>query len=430
MDSRCADPELQLDVDIMILEYTLFHAIEAQFQLLANGPEGDADQVKRHEAVRRMAIFDSFIHIFNERHSKYEHTPGLNFRFDILEFLVLFTGLSSASLHRFPLDMLQGLDTHVQEDLKARRRWQTSRARHFRRLEKLPASSSQAAVDREVEMQTYAAWSNFQDASRPAPTAKPIRVLVLQSLLSRFMAISAKFLTLMGELEPGLNRSWIGVACELIFLTSLESVRLQTEYLSNGDLPKLEDCFAWGYNNSDTSLDGRSTTNDEIDDLVNHMFRLGEREDPDWTRFRLETLHEFSITPDASHSSRSCRLERLADKYPLEDFSQKLVHLLQNVWQLSCRDDLLGKPVLVEIEEGHLESLDLVGREFEDFARRVGLTRSFDSLEYININAGHRWTTGLLVETNLSERYEQELERRKRLSSLANGTSPVIKLED
>ena len=431
MDTRCADPDLQLDVDVMILEYSLFQAIEAQFQLLSAGLEKDADQAKNNETLRHLAILDSSIQIFNERHPEYEHSPRLAFRFDIVEFLVLLVRLVSASSLHFTNDMLQAFENRAQDDLKARRSWQASRARHFRRLEKLPASSSHAAVDREVELQIYAAWGKFQRAPISAPTFKPVRVFVLMSLLSRFMTISAKFLGLMGEIEPGLNKSWIEVACELIYRTSLETLQVQTQFFCTDNLPTLDDCFAWGYVESDTTEDDHGvTSNEEMTDMVNQMFRLGMREDPEWTKLRLETLHEFSISHDASHSSRSCRLERLADKYPIETFHLKIVGFLQNVWQLSCRDDLLGKPILVEIEERHLESLDIVGSDFDDFARRVGLTRSLDSLEHINISVGHRSTTGLLAETSLSERYEHELKRRKRLSGLTNGTSPIIKLED
>lgn len=35
-DTRCADPEYQLDVDIMMLEYLLYHATKAYFRALQN----------------------------------------------------------------------------------------------------------------------------------------------------------------------------------------------------------------------------------------------------------------------------------------------------------------------------------------------------------------------------------------------------------
>ena len=33
-DTRCANPEYQLDVDVMILEHLLYHAVRAQFDAL------------------------------------------------------------------------------------------------------------------------------------------------------------------------------------------------------------------------------------------------------------------------------------------------------------------------------------------------------------------------------------------------------------
>ncbi|KAJ9611609.1 hypothetical protein H2200_004793 [Cladophialophora chaetospira] len=431
MDTRCANPGLQLDVDIMILEYTLFQAIQAQFHLLSSELGSNAEQGNETQTRRELAIFDSFVRIFNARHSGYEHDAGSHFRLDVLEFLVLLSGLlPSPSLH-FTNRMLEELKVQAKADLEARRAWQAARARHFRRLEKQPACKSDAMVHRDVEMQIYEAWKRTEQASTPAPDSEATKVFVLLSLTSRFMTISAKFFGLMEEMKPGLTREWIQVACELIFRTSLESLRLQTQYRCTDNLPTLEDCFAWGYIEPDTSVDIAGASNEEITDLINQMFRLGDTEDRDWTKFRLETLYEFSIATDASVSSQSSRLERLADRYPLEAFHTNLVPLLQNIWQLSCRDDLLGKPALVELEEGHLASLDIVGAEFERFASKVGLRSLFDSLEHINAPEGLSSTKGLLAGPSLSERYEHELklEQRRQANGHANGTSPVIKLE-
>lgn len=65
-DTRCVNPEYQLDVDVMILEYLLYHAIRAQFDALRLKDENgqhvsiDADKADDRipEAQRLLKTFD------------------------------------------------------------------------------------------------------------------------------------------------------------------------------------------------------------------------------------------------------------------------------------------------------------------------------------------------------------------------------------
>lgn len=70
-DTRCANPEFQLDVDIMMVEYTIYKAIEAQLKLLrslsntetvlTNGAF-DAATDHAQEARRLTETYDSKCH--------------------------------------------------------------------------------------------------------------------------------------------------------------------------------------------------------------------------------------------------------------------------------------------------------------------------------------------------------------------------------
>ncbi|ETI25275.1 hypothetical protein G647_04650 [Cladophialophora carrionii CBS 160.54] len=433
-DIRCADADLQLDVDTMILDYTLFQSTQAQLHFLSGGLEDNEEEEGRsREALRLLTVFDSFIQIFNEHHSDYEHSPGLTFRLDILEFLVLLSGLSSGPSPHFTDEMLEKLKVRAQDDIQARRRWQAARQRHFRRPEKRPATVSRTdLVERDVERQIYEAWT-YSHPSTPYSDPQSIKVLLLFHLVPRFMVISAKFSDL---IDQSLEQRWMRVACELMLRTGLETLRFQTLNRQAAALPSLEDCFSWGYVDprDTTDIGGTTAYNDEVMDLVNEMLRLrddssgytaGGIEDPEWTKLRISTLHEFSIVADASVASRMNRFDRLAEKYPLEDFVQKLVGVVHNIWELSSRDEYLGKPALVEIEEGHLQSLDIVGADFDGFASKVGLVRRFDSPARVDVSLGGS------SEQSLNERFQHELRRLKRLSDRQhNGTSPVIKSED
>ncbi|KIW69383.1 hypothetical protein PV04_05263 [Phialophora macrospora] len=428
-DIRCEDPDLQLDVDMMILDYTLFRSIKAQLQFLSGGLDDNEGVGRSHEALHLLTIFDSFIQIFNEHHPSYEHNTGLTFRLDILEFLVLLSGLSSGPSPHFKNVMLEKLKARAQDDIQARRKWQAARRSHLRRLEKHPATASKTdVVDGDVERQIYEAWTHQHTAGRGSDP-RVIKVLLLFHLIPRFMVISAKFSDL---IDQSLDQRWMQVACELMLRSGLESLRFQTLDPQADTVPSLEDCFAWGYVDPGDFPDRGATAawDEEVVDLVNQMFRLPASstsvegvEDPEWTKLRISTLQEFSIVADAPLVSRENCFDQLAEKYPLEDFVRKLVGVLQNIWELSCRDEYLGKPVLVEIEEGHLQSLDIVGTEFDEFASNVGLPRRFDALGGIDVTMGHS-------EQSLNERFQHELQRVRRVNGRYNRATPVVKLED
>lgn len=453
-DLRCADPDLQLDVDTMILEYTIFRAIEAQFQLLY----GDASAEPEKAALRPLLIFNSFIQIFNEHHPDHEHSPEIIWQLDILEFLVLLCAVSYPSCPFLTDATKEQVRERAKGEVEARRKWLAMRERHFRRLEKQPAATtpsfSPINVSRDVEDQICAAWENNQTAT-PCPEPQITDALLLFSLLPRFMTISAKFWDMMDESDVHPNENWMKVACELMLRASLEILQLRTKGLQSDSLPSLEDCFAWGYiEPSPCPDDDRRTvttpSDPEIAELINLMFRSSTpsttttsttkstsapqtvwSENPQWTTLRTETLSEFCLAPDSSTSSQSSRLDRLSDKYPRAQVTQKLVTFVQSIWTL-CRDEeLFDKPVLVELEEGHLKSRGIdSGVEFEAFAARVGLYSS------VAVCPGDASGTSASPQEGILdiEKYMRELEQRgarRESSTVVNGiTYPVIKLED
>ena len=66
-DTRCVNPAYQLDIDVMILEHLLYHAIRAQFESLRPRYEKqtghDNDEIpfrgREREAERLLHAFDS-----------------------------------------------------------------------------------------------------------------------------------------------------------------------------------------------------------------------------------------------------------------------------------------------------------------------------------------------------------------------------------
>lgn len=451
-DTRCADPDLQLDVDTMILEYTLFRAIEAQFQRLSNGAGAEPEE---KALLRPLLIFNAFIQIFNEHHPDHEHSPEIIWQLDILEFLVLLCAVAYPSWPLLTDTTSDQVKERAKREVRARRRWLATRERHFRRLEKQPASTtssiSQANVSRDVENQICAAWkSNQTETSSSEPQITD--AILLFSLLPRFMIISAKFWDMMDESDVHPNENWMSVACELMLRASIEVLQLRTKNLGSDSLPSLEDCFAWGYiepsvlydDNEDDKITTTTTSDPEIAELINLMFRSPtpspdttesasalqtvSSENIQWTALRTETLSEFCIAPDSTTSSQCSRLDRLADKYPRLQLAQKLVKFVQSIWTLCCDEELFDKPVLVELEEGHLKSRGIdAGVDFEAFAARVGL--------HMSVGVGKSDSSGTGDGGVLDfYGYMQELERRgarREITTVVNGIRyPFTKLED
>ena len=427
-DTQCADSGLQLDVDVMILEYLLFRAIEAQFQYLLFHVR---DEVRASQASLAVSSFDCFIKVFNEQHPNHKQTTEFDFGIDILQFLFLLSSLVNIPTSHQSEAMLEKLQASIADDLHARRRWLAERDRQLRRREKRPASSTSPLIDvsRVVEQEIYATWNTLGTCTSIS-ASKNTQALLLFSLLPRFMVISANFLPVINQVP---TKSWMEVGCQLMLRAGLESLRLQNQDHFTANLPTLEDCFAWGYNDCRGFVEGDKTASDQaedLSDLINNLFRdptsAENRENPDWTQLRLNILYEFSIAADASKSSQTCRLERLADKYPLAAFQQKVVSTMYNIWELSCRDYIFGKPVLAEVEEGHLQSFAIEeGAEFEKFAARVGLmngyedvgehvvTRRLENVKDGGIIVSRDIMVGLVKEESLRERYQHELLRSK-----------------
>jgi hypothetical protein len=259
-----------------------------------------------------------------------------------------------------------------------RRAWIDARRKERRRQGKQRTSTERDDIDDGVESQIFAAWEKHVRMSQPVSNKQLLNALLVFSLISRFMTISAKF---MDAIDQRTNEHWIQISLRLLVRASLETLRLQSRGCDVKTLPSLEECFAWGYTSSITATNGgnqdvdNKTEDAKLSEMVNDLFRhTNGRENPSWTEARLETLNEFFIDQDTSDFYKTCRLERLADKYPLEDFLVEVTDLIRSIWQTSC-EQIFDRPVLQQIEEGHIESCGIrAGDEFEEFCDRAGLS--------------------------------------------------------
>ncbi|KAL2441450.1 hypothetical protein ABEF95_014902 [Exophiala dermatitidis] len=419
IDNRCANPELQFDVDHMILEYSLYQAIRTHFDLLSltTGPAPSVNwnaTIRKSitDALRVLSIFDSFFRLFKSTHPSHRPGPEVAFNLDVLEFLVLVASRRCLYDRHYLADsMCEGLRRETAQHLTHRRRWLTARERQARRQGKQAASSDAKAdlpwdVARDVESQIYEAWDSVQAALDPESHAPPSPSRLSRSimppsagqphpllfdLIPRFMLISAQVAAVLGQ---NTNEKWMDLVGQFMLQASIESLRIRLGTAHHHPLPRLQECFAWGYLDlrDFSSLGPSSDADDPVEELgpnygfINDLFCVGETSDADadadpstevaqWTQIRLKWMSEFTMPAHASVLSINCRLDRLGKKYPLDKFEEDVVSFLSGAWVHACQDEAFGKPVLVQIEEGHLRGLGVDAAEFDEFMIRVGLKK-------------------------------------------------------
>ncbi|RVX74875.1 hypothetical protein B0A52_01152 [Exophiala mesophila] len=402
-DTRCANPELQFDVDMMMLEYALYHATRAHLDALSDDCM-NPDQAE--EANRLLSIFDTLMRLFNLNHAGYVKSGELCLGLKLLEFLVLLSSIARDNdnqQHTFSAAHQQALRTDGLQALRSRRAWLAAR--------NAEPMSSQGNISLHVEEQIYNAWTVVK--ARPTNNDNPSSSLTvfkpnLFQLIPRFMDISGD---IMAAIRQDPNETWAKIAGEFMLQASLDSLRMQIP-VSKGTAspagprpPLLEECFAWGYvqnppgddawlvndlfrehpdldddnndDNDDVTVSGTTTTATTKTTAATISPPV---ETPLWTETRARFLSEFHIADAASTSSQTCRLDRLEAKYPPSQFVQTLVGFMRQIWATVCDEQMLGTPLLVQIEEGHLKSLGVQGAAFDDFLVRVGLRPDYGGL--------------------------------------------------
>lgn len=370
-DTRCADPGLQLEVDLMILEYMLYQATKARLQALR------AEQERQGaKALRPVLIFDSFLRLFNSNHPRHVKSTELLFNIKILEFLML---VGADPVEHFADGHSRSLKKEASENRTRRQRWASLRRAQAQELGVVPAPSKDG-LSHIIERQIYGSWDN---QGQHGHVVHDDSTGTLFGILPRFMEISAEMAGIFGE--P--NDDWAKIASEFMLQASLECLRSRME-TGTCDGPGLEECFAWGFINDDHDVPSDEIPKDQQDleaaskELFRHesedSHEILQEEKPLWTEMRHQYLSEFSIADDASINSQDWRLERLTAKYPPANFQVTLVNYIESVWDI--HNEAFGRPILVEIEQGHMKSLNIEGEDFDNFITKVGLRKNSSDL--------------------------------------------------
>jgi len=328
------------------------------------------------------------IGLFGQNHPYHVQSPGTQFNIKVLQFLLLLESWSgSRSSGPEMCDVLGEEHVHkdIVSDLRARRQWMDLRA------QPIPLRDGEAEhraewAESAVENEVYRSWECYRMAG--AASSRQSGVL-LAHLLSRFMELSAEMAEIVGE--P--NRKWMTLAGEFMLQASIEVLEHQAH--AHGTEAGILECFAWGWidrtsiRHSDVAREETSFIHSR-EELINDMFcdlvsppldcseSWARREIPLWTEIRARFLSELHLsysTPSTTAQCQSQRLAKLHHKFPLLHFKQELLCYIEGIWALNGNADPDGKPVLAQIEEGHLEGMGLDEREFDEFIARVGLKR-------------------------------------------------------
>ena len=298
--------------------------------------------------------------------------------------------IDDESLSVPPADIVQVVLSSTQDfyiTFQARRSWLELRHRdrpdrpdRSDRRSKLVSGS--AIVDADAELETYATWDGY--GARENPETDRTASVLLFGVLHRLMTLLARIAPEVGHPNEKLKN----LACQAMLQAALSSLQ---SAVGNGHSPTLADCFAYGY------VDGLPQPSEQLSsaqfdvlDNEHQMIELFQQPDhsggliplehSDWTEARRGCLSHFRMpasTQESDRANHEARLRRLRHQHPYEAFEEQLLACLGHLWKLNC-GAVTGTPILVQIEQGHLDGLDESG--FEDFMRRVGLRKDTEGI--------------------------------------------------
>lgn len=378
--TRTGDVSAALEVDHMILDY-LSH--EATTAVLASRT---SKNMASSGFENKLAMVDAFLEMFKARHPSYEPDAELRFRLLLSKFATLFC-------HR----IVRGAVMPSKSALRCLRDSNTLRAMEWiQSADRMPSSkhdvsgfetgSSSDRSNKEAngsqrhdDMQTQLEGAQHKATTKDKQQAYCIlrRAYTLKALgfpaeneayedafygtpesvslldiLPSFMAVIAA----RNELNnSNLSTGLMELAAQFMLQASLE------QYLVRGatGCDAIDEAFAWGYkpphptngqkNSTPTGLNGDGPTEPIVE--TDRMFQSEDnvsQEIPDWSEIKASYIAELAHSESGSLKRH---LEEVADGYPIEDFEETILQLLQGLAAS------LPIPVLAQLEKGSLDGM-------------------------------------------------------------------------
>lgn len=409
--AKCANSEYQFEVDTLIVEYTLYEALQRQLELtacFADDASMNTEARCRHahtaaqRAIGWTENFDAFVKLFYLNHGQDSLTEGPRFSVRILQFLVLLNlWLQRSGVFEIP--SLRMADAMC-EQLRVHQLVNKAFRRHYIRSRGSPA----AAVT--------------TDLLKALPSDTNGTILLADHIVPHFLELSERLKSGL-DLDHLINKKWFDMTIGLMSRAAeekLQNLVLTGQAFEDAGHTRQElwECFAWGYyfsrrrlaNDMEAVLaefDPTTVTSmivsiaqrqAETEDNIWEMFGDAGNEDDnmqddgdsqppsyeefaEWTRVRdlalsdvLKTLHDLQQikTPDNDESNNTAQsIQAVKQRCSLHELVSEIHEFISRMFHWIYSPDRSGKPKLVQIEEGGLQ--DLTDSEFESFRIRANI---------------------------------------------------------
>ncbi|GAB7344774.1 hypothetical protein MBLNU457_3241t1 [Dothideomycetes sp. NU457] len=347
--AKCADPDLQEDVDVMILDHLAFEATNVLLEECEERRNGRQDRTRGDDHVR---VVDLFLQTFNAQHPTHHKSDELAFRLHLLRFTNMF-------VRRLERDST----TPSQEQLQALRRRNTERARRWykgqpHRQPHEPEILRQTDLDQSSSYKDWqmtmfrSTYGQDEPADQVNELSDPRDLLVLMDLLPAFMTLSA---VIGAGNKP--STKWMVLAAEFMLQAAYETRMTRTHGFA-----AVEEAFAWGCYSSEAELPDEEGIDEEYE-RVDAMFRNVETdaEYVDWDSIRLMHLEE--LLPRSTGTIFDFHAFESSHDYT--KFEQDLCEYLE---RLSWSSPL---PIIAQLTLGQLDGFSK--QEIQTFKQRVGV---------------------------------------------------------
>jgi hypothetical protein len=335
------------------------------------------------------------IQLFRTHHSSDAPSEQLAFNLKVLEFITLFTHRlhpTSVPIDPAAICEFQEVQGHV-----LRRR--SLLYRHHRRpIDPLD-------LEHQFDHTLQELWHNFTSHITEHPVAAvDLPQLPLTLLIPLFLELSAETVNVLDQ-EPG--EVWMELAAQFMLRSALETLtpvgmHLMNQVLhraagsksqpmweggiSEGGGSHIYNAFSWGYidqarlKQEFKDQHDQDEAGQEFELLVNAMFqdRLTGKELEAWGGIRRTYLAHFDC---GIETACDARLRELDARFPAAELDTKVMDFMEGIWTLVGSGSEHNKPVLVQIEEGHLNGLN--DEEFKGFMKRIGGEEHLQALSQI-----------------------------------------------
>ncbi|KAI9844489.1 MAG: hypothetical protein M1837_005572 [Sclerophora amabilis] len=352
VEGKQADPDVQLDVDEMIMDYLLYVTIKTlleEFSMRLSKDEELPPLPSGSDLTLQMV--DSFLHGFKVNHSSNQISSTVKFRLHLLQFTTILTRRLYISTSTPPLTSLMDLRRLQNEHASAWLVDETARNDVFN-------PSCMTAFSDSAPLSPCLLKINRNQAltSHHLPSAKDEfygleTSTSLLDTLPAFMALSsAGVKTTAGW---SITTAWMDLAAEYALQAAVEQYLV---YGAHGP-QALRNAFAWGYDERSQAREGSEER--EIHDFFQSG---GEETIQQWRAIRDEHLNR--VIPDGGDDLHQ-HLKHVSQRFPLHEFEAKLLEFLKGLTTIH------PKPILIQLESGKLD--EMTTEETEAFKALVGL---------------------------------------------------------